>query len=260
MKSAKTVGFWILVVIVLTLSFGRQGNDFLNSFFFVTLLLPVIVATSFLLNQYLLPRYLLTKKYLKFILYSIYTVIISVYLEMLVLVLAFIYLANYEYAQMNPLTTDVFGLTITLYFVVLFRSMIVLLKHSFASQQEMSKLEAERSTRQRGYLLVRADRKTAKLLYEEISHLESMGDYVKIFTTTREPVITKEKISKLEQRLPSQFLRIHRSFIINTDRVQSYSKEAVKLEAGEIPISRSYKSTSLQVLAGEMNKKYQEQS
>ena len=248
MKSAKTVGFWILVVIVLTLAFGRQGNDFLNSFFFVTLLLPVIVATSFIINQYLLPGYLLTKKYVKFALYSIYTLIISVYLEMLVLVLAFIYLANYEYAQMNPLTTDVFGLTITLYFVVLFRSFIFLLQHSFTNQLEISKLEEEQTTRQRGYLLVRSDRKMAKVLYEDISHLESLGDYVKIYAASREPVITKEKISKLEQRLPSHFLRIHRSFIVNTDQVQSYSKEAVKLEAREIPISRSYKSTTLKAL------------
>lgn len=248
MKRTKTVWFWIVVTVILTVAFGRKGNDYINSFFFVALLLPVIVATSYVLNQYLLPRFLFTRKYLRFALYSFYTLVISVYLEMLVLVLAFVYLANYEYAEMNPLTTDVFGLTITLYFVVLLSSTRLLIKQSFEKQQTISKLEEDQDNIQKGYLLVRADRQTAKLLYEDISHLESLGDYVKIYTSSREPVITKEKISILEERLPVPFIRIHRSFIVNTDKVQAYTKEAVKFELQEIPISRTYKSKALEIL------------
>ena len=250
MKSSKTVWFWIVVTVVLTLAFGRKGNDYINSFFFVALLLPVIVATSYLLNQYLLPRYLFTRKYLRFALYSFYTLVVSVYLEMLVLVLAFVYLANYEYTQMNPLTTDVFGLTVTLYLVVLICSFVHLAKQSFEKQETISTLEAEQDNFKKGYLLVRADRKSAKLLYEDISYIESLGDYVKIFTNSRKPVVTKEKISTLEDRLPSTFLRVHRSFIVNTDKVVAYSKETVKIDTQELPISRTYKSKTLSVLQG----------
>lgn len=94
---------------------------------------------------------------------------------------------------------------------------------------------------EKGNLLVRADRKTAKILYDDIIYIESLGDYVKIFRTSRQVTITREKISSLNERLPSSFLRIHRSFIVNTDKVLSYSKELLNIDSQELPISRSFK-------------------
>jgi DNA-binding LytR/AlgR family response regulator len=167
--------------------------------------------------------------------------VVSVYLEMLTMVLAFIYLANYKYEQMNPFTSDVFGLTLTLYFIVLIRAVIYLVKQAYDKQNAISTMELKQRNLEKGNLLVRSDRKTVKILYDDIMYIESLGDYVKIFSSSRQTTITREKISILYKRLPTSFLRIHRSFIVNTDKVLSYSKETLNVDSHELPISRTFK-------------------
>ena len=54
-------------------------------------------------------------------------------------------------------------------------------------------------------------------------------------------MISKEKISKIEGSLPGQFLRVHRSFIINKNLIDSFNKEEVKIKELSIPIGRTYR-------------------
>jgi len=61
---------------------------------------------------------LLPGRYGRFALYAVYTLIVSVYLELVVLVVSFIFLADYQVSAMNPATLDVFGLVVGLYVVV----------------------------------------------------------------------------------------------------------------------------------------------
>ena len=99
--------FWILTFIFLVLTFRGSYGGLARSFFFVSFLFPVIVGTSYLVTSYLVPRFLLKKQYFKFILYSIYTLVFSVYMEMLVMTLSLIIFANFQYSEMNPKTTDI---------------------------------------------------------------------------------------------------------------------------------------------------------
>jgi two-component system response regulator LytT len=192
-------------------------------------------------SEYLVPRFLLQKKYNKFALYTLYTIIVSLNLEILVIVLAFVVLANYQYDYMIPASKNVFSLAITMYFIVLVKAFILLIRSSMVKQEELSNLEEKHSNMQKGYLLVRADRKNVKILLEDIHYIESLSDYVKINFQDKPVTITKEKISAIEEKLTRPFLRIHRSFIVNTDKIDSFSAEAVIIGSKELPISRSYK-------------------
>ena len=71
-------------------------------------------------------------------------------------------------------------------------------------------------------------------------YIESVKDYIHIHTTS-DTVITKEKISEFEQKLPKQFLRIHRSFIVNSRRLTAFTAQDVEIGEKEIPIGKSYK-------------------
>ncbi|MDH5476661.1 MAG: LytTR family transcriptional regulator [Cyclobacteriaceae bacterium] len=174
--------------------------------------------------------------------------IISMYLEMLVITIAFIVLANYAYSNMSVVSMDVFTLTITLYFVVFFFSFILLVKYIFSSQENIKALEIERKKNEVGSLNVRANRKNTKIVFENIEYIESMGDYVKIVVSNKETIITKEKISKIEKLLPIHFMRVHRSFIINMNLITSFNKEEILLGNSVIPISRTYKKKVTDVL------------
>jgi two-component system response regulator LytT len=240
-KTQFSFGFWSITAVLLILFFSREYGNMLYAFYFVTLLLPVMIGTSYLVNEFLIPKYLLTQRYAKFSLYSIYTLIVSSYLEMVIIVLAYIYLANYQFDAMIPMATDLAVLIITSYLFVLFRAVILLYNRALDSQKRIAELMKQDFAGKAEFLLVRADRTNTKIPLSIIEYIESMGDYVKIVTSAQGVVITKEKISKLAEKLPNTFLRIHRSFIVNSDKINSFTKETISTSECDLPISRTYK-------------------
>ncbi|MDP5104888.1 MAG: LytTR family DNA-binding domain-containing protein [Polaribacter sp.] len=99
------------------------------------------------------------------------------------------------------------------------------------------------------FMFVRADRKMVKIDFDAILYIESLSDYVKIFTSEK-TVITRETITNLEEKLPAKlFLRIHRSYIVSLNNISSYTNEFIEVHQKALPISRSYKESVLQKLA-----------
>lgn len=98
------------------------------------------------------------------------------------------------------------------------------------------------------FLYFRVDRKMVKVMVHDILYLESLKDYVRIVTTTKQ-LIVKQTITSLEEMLPEgQFLRIHRSFVVALSKVDSYSPTHVEVMGKELPIGRHYKPDAEQVL------------
>jgi len=242
MKIYQHVLFWVISMLLLVLVFGRSFGSSMDAFFFVTMLTPVIVGTNYYFNYALVPNYLSTKRKWKFGLYTIYMLIISIYLEMVVITLSFIYLANYEYKNMSPLCGDVIILGITMYLLILLFSFVLLVQRSFNQGKNIENLLLDKEKRTVGFLTVRVDRKKMPIEHDKISIIESLAYYVKIHYSETQSVITKEKISKMAERLPDNFVRIHRSYIINVNNVTSYNKESVSVNEVEYPIGRSYKA------------------
>ena len=239
------IAFWIVTFIILTLAFGRSYGGYAQSFYFVTFLFPVILGTSVLFNSFLVPRFLLQKLYFKFIQYSLYTLIFSVYLEILVLTLSLVVFANYRYDQLNPKTTDIVFLTVIMYFFVFANTIVLLLREFFLGQERNIVLETEQEKLKKGYLLVKFERKNINVEFRTIRYIESVGNYVKINPVSGKPIMTKEKISTIENKLPGNFIRIHRSILVNADQVTSFNREWVNMDDLELPISRKYKEAAL---------------
>lgn len=98
------------------------------------------------------------------------------------------------------------------------------------------------------FIFVKIDRKMYKIDFSKILWVESLSDYLKI-ETTEGAKVTRETISSIEMKLPSaKFIRIHRSFIIAIDKIESYSNEEVIIENKSIPISRTYKEQVIKTL------------
>lgn len=94
---------------------------------------------------------------------------------------------------------------------------------------------------EQAYLFFRVDREQQKVWLRDILYIEGLGDYVKIFTASG-PIVTYERLSYLEEKLPEEhFLRVHKSYIICVDKVQSYSGSTVKVSGKQIPVGRMYK-------------------
>jgi DNA-binding LytR/AlgR family response regulator len=87
----------------------------------------------------------------------------------------------------------------------------------------------------------RSDRKMIKVALNDILYIESIKDYIKVITTTG-TVITKQSISSVEEMLPKEkFVRIHRSYIVSVNKIESYNHELVWIAKQELPISRMYR-------------------
>lgn len=98
------------------------------------------------------------------------------------------------------------------------------------------------------FLFVRADRKMIKIDFDDILFIESLSDYIKI-NTKNKTIVTRETISNIEAKLPIEsFIRIHRSFIISLNKIESFTNEFIEINKTALPISRSYKKNILSVL------------
>ncbi len=93
-------------------------------------------------------------------------------------------------------------------------------------------------------IYVNVNKKFVKVKFDEILYIESVKDYIHIHTISGK-VITKEKISEFEGMLPSDFMRVHRSFIVNTIRVSAFTAQDIEIEDKEVPIGKSYKESVL---------------
>jgi DNA-binding LytR/AlgR family response regulator len=99
------------------------------------------------------------------------------------------------------------------------------------------------------YVYFKVDKKMIKTKMADVLYIESIKDYVKVKTPERE-IVTQQKISYLEESLPrEQFLRIHRSFIVNLEKIDAYSATDVEIGKLSIPIGRNYKNDVMKILA-----------
>lgn len=98
------------------------------------------------------------------------------------------------------------------------------------------------------FVYFRADRKMVKVMLQDILYIESMKDYVKIFTTNG-TIITKQSMTAVEAMLPEkQFVRTHRSFIVSIQKIRSFTSELIEIDKTEIPIGKLFRQTVLKVL------------
>jgi len=98
------------------------------------------------------------------------------------------------------------------------------------------------------FLYFRADRKMVKVLIKDILYIESLKDYVKIYTE-KGLVVTKYSITALEVMLPEDsFVRAHRSFIVAINKVTSFTSDFIEIEKIQIPVGKLYKQQLFKIM------------
>ncbi len=246
----KSVWFWFFSAVFLLAFFVFGGHSFSQVFYFISCLLPIVIATAYYVNEVLIERYLLRKKYSHFVLYLVYSIIISLYLQYLVIFLALIIYSTFGLEHNNLLTIDITTLSLCLYILVLFKVIAEIVRKLNQKEvliERMSQLANQPSKEKDDKILVRYNRQNHNVYLDTILYIESLSDYIKIITTKGE-IITKEQISKISKRLPKEFLRTHRSFIVNSNMITSFNREFVTINDNQVPISRTYKQEVLSFL------------
>jgi len=102
--------------------------------------------------------------------------------------------------------------------------------------------------KKQAFVYFRIDRKMKKVILDDIMYIESMKDYIKLFTPGG-TLITKQSISSVEEMLPvKEFARVHRSYIVSLNNIKSFTAEVIEIGNTNIPIGKLYRSEAMKIL------------
>tara|TARA_R110002050_G_scaffold44430_2_gene105897 strand:- start:70 stop:804 length:735 start_codon:yes stop_codon:yes gene_type:complete len=116
-------------------------------------------------------------------------------------------------------------------------------KRAVAKYEQINKLDEEEE-----YIFVKSNLRQRKVVLNEINWVEALGDYIKLVTTEGNVVILST-MKSFEQKLPKdKFLRIHKSYIVNLEKVEKFNSKKVEVAGTSVPLSRNKKTELAEAL------------
>ncbi len=112
--------------------------------------------------------------------------------------------------------------------------------------RKQSELEANAHTSieaNNQFLFLKSEYKIRRINFDDILYIEGLKDYIKVYTTGEDkPVLSLNSMKSLEQKLPeSRFMRVHRSFIVNLEKIDTIERSRIIFGKTYIPVSDQYK-------------------
>ncbi|WP_114782301.1 LytR/AlgR family response regulator transcription factor [Botryobacter ruber] len=119
------------------------------------------------------------------------------------------------------------------------------LQHNHVKQVPETPVRVQQAAPEQEFMFVKADYKTIRVDFKDIMWVEGLKDYV-IIQTKDQKIITLLSMNKMMEKLPpSKFLRVHRSFIVALQKIDSIEKSRIRIGNKEIPIGEVYKDQFL---------------
>ena len=223
MKQNLPALWWLVSTLLIALGFGAMGYAYDQAILLALLFLPGLLALRYFVPQ------LTPGKRPKEVLNAVYLLAAVVVIEYLALIfghrVAFDTLPD---TLPGPVFHPLFILLLIAGFIVPERLIARYLEHRQPYDDTLTFI---------------SERRRITLDPGEILYVESNDDEVWIHTATGEAYRTKTRISQWEAQLDRRFLRVHRSWIVNTERIDEYRPPRLRIGTTEIEISRKYKET-----------------
>lgn len=103
-----------------------------------------------------------------------------------------------------------------------------------------------------GSLFVKVDYRYVRINLDEIRYIKGYGEYLQIYINgNSSPILTLSSFNSIKEKLPPNFLHVHRSYIVNMDAIESINKNRIIMDAETyIPVGETYKEAFLTYLSG----------
>lgn len=99
------------------------------------------------------------------------------------------------------------------------------------------------STEPKESIFIKSNKKTFQVRFDEIIYIEGLGDYINVYTN-KTHFVTNVSMKRMEEQLPiDQFIRIHKSFIVNLSKVNSIEGNLVEISNKKLGIGNNYRKT-----------------
>ncbi len=217
--------FWVGVLFFYTYLFGVGSTSYNNTLIYSLFLMPITIATTYVSIYKLIPDYLITKRYTRFAVYSIFTLIISAYLIMVSIFFSLIYISNFEYDQMAPATKNILFVMSGVYLITVVVSAFKLLKLNLKNAEQNSVLKTKILDTQ------------LKLKEQELNYLKMQIHPHFLFNTLntmygfalKKADETPEMILKLSNLLDYLLYQVDKPFVLLTEEI-AHIKDYISLE------------------------------
>ena len=115
---------------------------------------------------------------------------------------------------------------------------------------QTSALSPQTSSLKDDTIFLKTEYRIVKVSISDIRYVEAMSEYLKVYLQGEaKPIVTLLSMKKMEERLPDNFMRIHRSYIVNLNMIQEVNKNRIIMDADTyLPIGDMYKETFQQYL------------
>ncbi len=122
------------------------------------------------------------------------------------------------------------------------------------SQKVLAEIKDDlpKDAKEKSFIFLKVNKKLVKVKFEDILYIESLKDYIKVFTIPDNYLVHKS-LTGVTEELPSDlFLRIHRSFTVALDKIKEVEGNTVQIDNKRIPIGRKYLNYAKSIILDEM--------
>jgi len=122
--------------------------------------------------------------------------------------------------------------------------------YTAANKAKQQILQSSNQVSSNDYIFVKSDYKLIKIVLKDLIYVEGLKDYLKLYTVNSEkPILTLKSMKSLEEELSKkQFMRVHRSFMVNLKKITTIERNRIVFGDKYIPVSEKYKENFLKFI------------
>ena len=230
-RVATHVLFWIFYFIFFGLLWAGE-DGYLASFYLEFILLPIRIMAVYVAIYYLLPKFLLKRKFSLFFLGYCLTLLLGGVLQRI-----FIHLF-YEELLLNDISSGLFSLRMLIRAIVLINTTVLLVLGMKLFQ--LWSLEHQKNAQQvKSILEIKANRRIHRVAIEQVLFIEGLGNYVIYNLSDDSKLTVYGTIKETLSTLPDTFVRVHKSYIINKKHIKSYDTSSIDVHNHMVPRGKS---------------------
>lgn len=249
---AKHIIYWLVFVLFFTMVWGTYDNDYFRNFMIQVFSLPSRLVLVYGTLYFLFPVFFLKKKYVEFILFFIILLIgatILIQRPLIFYIVQPLYLQDFKISNFFAIT-EIMNTILDVNIAVIIPLGYVFFKSWQKTNQKTTELENKQLEylNEDNFIYLKVEKSLQKVFIKDIIFIESLKNYIKIKTIERE-IIAYKSITSIQESLPkAKFLRVHRSYIVGLDFIDSFSPSKLILNGISIPIGRKYKDVVKEIL------------
>ncbi|GAB4228831.1 MAG: hypothetical protein Tsb0034_00160 [Ekhidna sp.] len=224
--------FWLGYYLLFGFIWASEG-DYASSYFLEFVLLPIRIGASYLVLYWLLPRYLLEKRFFSFVLFYLLLLLLGGMMQR--------FFIHFFYEQQtNFIVAEILEGGAVLRAIVLINSttlFLLALKILFLYFEEKEINQPIHDEK----IEVKSDKRYYRIHPSDILYLEGLGNYVTYHLVGGNQIIGYTSLKKACAELPEEFVRIHKSYVVNRQAIISYNQESVEIKPDKfLPVGASY--------------------